>query len=186
MAESEEELKSLLVKVALKKQRHCFANKSLSSQSYGFPNSQVWMWQLDHKESWALKNCCFWTVVLEKALESPLDCKENQPVHPKGNQPWIFVGRTDAEAEAPTPWLPDVKNWLIGQNPDAGKDWKWGEKRTTEDEMIGWHHWLNGHEFEQALGVGDGQRSLVCFSPWDCKELETTEWLNWTELHPAY
>ena len=126
---------------------------------------------------------CFWTVVLEKTLESPLDCKDIQPVHPKGNQSWIFIGRTDAEAEVPILWLPDVKNWLIGKDPDAGKDWKQEEKGTTEDKMVGWHHWLHGHEFEQALGVGDGQGSLVCYSPWGCKELDTIEWLKWTELN---
>ena len=124
------------------------------------------MWKLDHKESWAPKNWCFWTVVLKKILESHLDCKEIQPVNPKGSQPWIFIGRTDAEAEAPVLWPPDAKIWLIGKDPDAGKDWK-QEKGKTEDEMVGWHHWLNGHELEQAPGVGDGQGSLVCCSPWD-------------------
>ena len=124
------------------------AKKSPSSQSYGFSSSHVWMWELNHKERWALKNWCFWTVVLEKTLESPLDCKEIQPVHPKGNQSWIFIGRTDAEAEAPILWPPDVKNWLIGKDPDAGKDWRWEEKGTAEDEMVGWYHQLNGHEFE--------------------------------------
>ena len=113
----------------------------------GFSSSHVWMWELDHKGSWALKNWCFWTVVLEKTLESPLDCKEIQPVHPKGNQSWIFIGRTNAEAEAPAPWPSDVKNWLTEKDPDAGKDWR-REKGTTEDEMAGWHHWLDGHEFE--------------------------------------
>ena len=137
------------------------------------------MWELNHKESWVLKNWCFWTVVLEKTPESPLDCKEIQPVHPKGNQSWIFTGRTDAEAEAPILWPPDVKNWLIGKDPEAGKDWRWEEKRTTQDEMVGWHHWLNGHEFEKALGVGDGQGNLACCSSWCHKESDTTE-LNWT------
>ena len=113
------------------------------------------------KESWMLKNWCFWTIVLEKTLESPLDCKEIQSVHPKGNQSWIIMGRTDAEAETPILWPPDVKNWLIGKDPDAGKDWRWEEKGMTEDEMVGWHHWLNGHEFEQAAGVGDGQEAGV-------------------------
>ena len=139
------------------------------------------MWELDYKESWAPKNWCFWNVVLEKTLESPLDWKEIQPVNPKGNQSWIFFGRTDAEAETPTLWPPDVKNWLIGKDPDAGKDWRWEEKVTTEDEMVGWHHQLNGHESEQVLGVGDGQGSLACCSPWDRKESDTTERLNWTE-----
>ena len=139
------------------------------------------MWELGHKESWMPKNWCFWTVVLEKTLESPLDCKEIQPVHPKGNQSWIFVGRTDAEAEAPILWPADAKNWLIGKDPDAGKDWRREEKGTTENEMVGWHHWLNGHEFERALGVGDGQWSLVCCSPWGYKESDTIERLK-TEL----
>ena len=125
------------------------------SQSYAFSSSHVWMWELNYKESWVLKNWCFWTMVLKKTLESPLDCKEIQPVHPKGNQSWVFIGRTDAEAETPILCPPDVKNQLIGKDPDAGKDWRWEEKGTTEDEMVGWHHWLNGHEFELALGVGD-------------------------------
>ena len=120
----------------VKKQRHYFANKGPSSQSYGFSSSHVWMWELDYKESWALKNWCFWTVVLEKTLESPLDSKEIKPVHPKGNQSWIFIRRTDAEAETPTLRAPNVKNWLTGKNPDAGKDWRWEEKGTTEDEML--------------------------------------------------
>ena len=123
------------------------ADKCPSSQSYGFSSSHVWIWELDYKESWALKNWCFWPVVLEKTLESPLDCKEIQPVNPKGTQSWIFIGRTDAEAEAPILWPSDVKNWLIGKDPDAGKDWG-QEKGTTEGEMVGWHHQLNGHEFE--------------------------------------
>ena len=139
----------------IKKQRHYLANKGLSSQSYGFSNGHVWMWQLDYKESWVPKNWCFWTVVLEKTLESPLDCKEIQAIHPKGDQSWIVIGRTDAEAEMPIFWLPDAKNWLIGKDPDAGKDWRWEEKGMTE-EMVGHHHQLDGHEFEQALGVGDG------------------------------
>ena len=124
--------------------------------SDGFSSGHVWMWELDYKESWALKNWCSWTVVLEKTLESPLDCKEIQPVHPRGDQSWIFIGRTDAETETPILWPPDAKNWLVGKDPDAGKDWRQEEKGTAEDEMVGWHHWLNGHEFEQALGVGDG------------------------------
>ena len=132
----------------IKKQRHYFANKGPSSQSYGFSRSHVWMWELDHKESWELKNWCFWTVMLEKTLESPLDCKEIQPVHPTGNQSWIFIGRTDAEAETPIVWPPAAKNWLICKDPDAGKDWRQEEKGMTEDEIVGWHHRLNGHEFE--------------------------------------
>ena len=140
----------------IKKQRRYFANKGLSSQSNGFFSSHVWMWELDHKEGWVPKNWCFRTVVLEKTLESPLDCKEIQPVNPKGNQPCIFIGRTDAEAEALILWPSDSKSWLIGKDPDAGKDWRQEEKGTTEDEMVGWHHRLNGHEFEQAPGDGEG------------------------------
>ena len=137
------------------------------------------MWELDYQESWASKNWWFWTVVLEKTLESPLDCKEIQPVPPKGNQSWIFIGETDAEAETPILWQPVTKSWLIGKDPDAGKDWRQKEKGTAEDEMVGWHHQLNGHEFEQALGAGDGQSCLECCSPWGLKELDTTEQLNW-------
>ena len=141
------------------------------------------MWQLDYKESWVLKNWCFWTVVLEETLESPLDCKEIQPVHPKGNQSWVFIGRTDAEAETPIFWPPDVKNCLIGKDPDTGKDWRW-EERMTEDEMIGWHHQLNGLEFEETPEVGDGQGGLECCSPCSCKESDTSEQLNWTGEDP--
>ena len=121
--------------------------------------------------------------MLKKALENPLDCKEIQPVHPKGNQSWIFIGRTDAEAEAPILWSPNTKNGLIGKDPDAGKDWRQEEKGTTEDEMVGWHHWLDGYEFEQALKVGDGQGSLVCCSLWGRKESDTIRWLNWTHSY---
>ena len=134
-------------------------------------------------ESWTikkaeLKNWCFWTVVLEKTLESPLDCKEIKPVNPKGNQSWVFTGRTDVEAETPTLWPPEVKSCQIRKHPDnAGKDW--GEKEMTEDEMVGWHHWLDVHEFEQVLGVGDGHGSLACYGPLDHKELDMTEQLNW-------
>ena len=131
----------------IKKQRHYFTNKGPSSQSYGFSSSHVWMWELDCKESWALKNWCFWTVVLEKTLESPLDCKEVQLVHPKGDQSWVLIGRTDVEAETPILWPPDAKSWLLGKDPDAGKDWGQEEKGTTEDETGGWHHQLDGHEF---------------------------------------
>ena len=163
----------------IKKQRHYFANKGPSSQSYGFSTSHVWMWELDCKESWALKNWCFWAVVLDKTLESPLDCKKIQPVHPKGDQSWMFIARTDAEAETPILWLLHVKNWLIGKDPAAGKEWRQEEKGMTEDEMVGWHHWLDEHEFEQALGVGDGQGTLASSSPRGYKELDT----NWvTEL----
>ena len=153
-----------------------------SSQSYGFSSSHVWMWKLDHRESWAPKIWCFWTVVLEKTLESPLDCKEIQPVNPKGNQFWIFIGRTDVEAETPILWPPNMKNWLIWKDPDAGKDWRQEEKEKTEDDMVRCHHWLDGHEFEQALGVGDGQGALVCCDSRGHKESDTTERLNWTEL----
>ena len=131
----------------IKKQRHYFANKGPSSQSYGFSSGHVEMWELDYEESWAPKNWCFWTVVLEKALERPLDCKEIQPVHPTGNQSWIFTGRTDVEAETPILQPPDA-NWLVGKDPDAGKGWGQEEKGTTEDEMVGWHHRLNGYVFE--------------------------------------
>ena len=131
----------------IKKQRLYFANKGPSSQGYGFSNGQVWMWELDCEESWAPKNWCFWTMVLGKTLESPLDCKEIQPVYPEGNQSWIFIGRTDIEAETPILWPPVVTRWLIWKDPDAEKDGRWQEKGTTEDQMVGWHHWLNGHEF---------------------------------------
>ena len=163
----------------MKKQRHCFVNKGPSSQSYGFSSSHVWMWELNYKESWVTNNWCFWTMVLENTLESPLDCKEIKPVHPKGNQSWILTGRTDAEAEILILWPPDAKNWVIGKDPDVRKDWRWEEKGMTEDEMIGWHHWLNGHEFELTPGVGDGQASLVCFSPMGLKESDTTQRHNW-------
>ena len=143
-----------------------------------FSSSHMWMWKLDHKENWGPKNWCFWTVVLEKTLESPLDCKEIKPVHPKGNQSWMFMGRTDAEVETLILWPYDAKSWLIGKDPDAGKDQR-QEKGMTEDEMVGWHHRLDGHEFEQAPGVGDGQGSLACLSPWDHKELDMAEQLNW-------
>ena len=127
-------------------------------------------------------NWCFWTVMLEKTLESPLDCEEIPPVHPKGNRSWIFIGRTDAEAESPLLWPPDAKNWLTRKDPVAGKDWRREEKGTTEDEMVGWHHWCHGHEFEQAPGVGVGQGGLVCYGSWGRKESDTSEQLNWTEL----
>ena len=137
------------------------------------------MWELDYKESWALKNWCFWTVVLEKTLESLLDSKEIQPVHPKGDQSWVFIGRTDVEAEIPILWLLDMKNWLIGKDTDAGKDRRQEEKRVTEDEMVGWDHWLNGHEFEQAPGV-DRQESLQSMG----LQRVGHDWgLNWTELN---
>ena len=140
------------------------------------------MWELDYKESWALKNWCFWTAVLEKTLESPLDCKEIQPVHPKGDQSWVFIGRTDVEAETQILWPPNAKSWLIGKDPDAGKDWGQEEKGMTEDEMVGWHHWLDGHGFGWTPGVGDGQGGLACCNSWGHKESDSTERQNWTEL----
>ena len=155
----------------IKKQRHHFADKGPYSQSYGFSCSHVWMWELDHKEGWVLKNWCFWTVVLEKTLESPLDCKEIQRVHSNGDQYWIFIERTDAEAKDPILWPPDVKNWIIGKDPDKGM---------TEDEMVGWHHWLKGHEFEQALGVGDGRESWHAAVHRIAKSwTRLSNWMNW-------
>ena len=151
-----------------------------SSQSYSFSSSHVWMWGLGYKESWVLKNWCFWTVVLEKTRKS-LGLQGDPTSHPKGNESWISIGRTDAEAEAPLLWPPDAKNWFTGKDPDAGKDWGQEKKWITEDEMIGWHHWLHEHEFEQSLGVGDRQGGLACCSPWGHKESDTTEQLNWTE-----
>ena len=148
------------------------------SQSHGFSSSHVGIWELDHKEGWVPKNWCFGTVVLEKTLESPLECKEIKPVNPKGNQPWIFIGGTEAEAEALIVWPTDVKIQLTGKVPDARKYWREKEKGTTEEEMVGWHHWLNGHEFAQTLGDGEGQGSLACCTPWDHKESDMTEWLN--------
>ena len=136
------------------------------------------MWELDCEESWALKNWCFWTVVLEKTLESPLDCKVIQPVHPKGDQSWVFIGRTDAEAETPVLWPPHVKNWLIGKDPDVGKDWGQEEKGMTEDEMVRWHHWLSGYGFGWTLAVGDVQGGLACCGSWGHEESDTTEQLS--------
>ena len=155
--------------------------KGSSSQSYGFSNSHVCMWELDLKENWALKNWCFWTVVLEKTLESLLDRKEIQPVHPKGNQSCIFIGRTDVEADTPILWPPNMKSWLIGKDPDAGNDWRREEKGTTEDKIAGWHHRLDGREFEWTLGDGDGQGGLVCsiHGVWKSR----TRLSNWTELN---
>ena len=154
----------------IKMQTHYFANKGPFSQRYGFSSGHVWMWELDHKKCWALKNWCFWTVVLERTLESPLDCKKIKSVSPKGNQLWISVGRTDAKAEALILWPPDAKSRLIGKDPDTGKDWRQVEKWATEDEKVGWHHWLNGYEFEKTLGDGEGQERLACCSLWGCKE----------------
>ena len=155
----------------IKKQWCHFADKSPDGQDYGFFSSHPWMW-----EGWVLKSWCFWTVVLEKTLESPLDIKEIKPVHPKGNQSWIFTGRTDAEAPILLP--PDLKSWLLGKDLDAEKDWGQEEKGATQNEMVGWHHWLNGHEFEQSPGASEGQESLVCCSPWGHKKLDMIEWLN--------
>ena len=158
----------------IKKQRRYFANKGPSSQGYGFSSSYVWLWDLDYKESWAPKNWCFWTLSLEKTLDSLLNSKEIQQLHPKRNQPWIFIGRADAKAKAPILWPPDGKSQLIGKDPDTGKDWGQEKKRVAEDEMVGWHHWLNGHEFEQTLGDSEGPRSLMCCSSWDCRKSDTT------------
>ena len=162
----------------IKKQRHTLPTKVHLVKAMVFFSSHVWMWDLDYKESWALKNWCFLTVVLEKTLESPLDCKAIQPVHRKGNQSWMFIGRTGIEAETPIHWPPDVKSWLIWKDPDAGNYWRREEKGTTEDEMVRWHHRLNGHKFEHAPGVGHGQGNLVCCSPRGRKELDTTDRLN--------
>ena len=164
------------------KQRHYFANQGPSTQGYGFSSGHVWMWELDCEESWAPKNWCFWTVVLENTLESPLDCKEIQLVHSKGDQSWVFFGRNDAKAETPVLWPPHAKSWLIREDW-CWRDWGQEEKGMTEDEMAGWYHWLDGREFEWTLGVGDGQGGLACCDSWGRKESDTTERLNWTELN---
>ena len=168
------------LKMHITKQRHYFVNKGPSSQGCGFSSGFVWMWELDCEESWGPKNWWFWTVLLEKPLESPLDCKEIQPVHPKGYQSWIFTGRTDVEAETPVLWLPDAKSWLIWKDPDAGKDWRQEEKGMTEDEMVGWHHQLDGHEFEQTPGL------LIDRKAWHASVRGITknrtwlsDWTNW-------
>ena len=161
----------------IKKQRHHFANKSPYYQSYGFSSSHVQMQELEHKQGWVLENWCFRTVMLEKMLDSSLDCKETTPVNAKGNQPWIFIGRTDAEAEALILWPPDVKSQLTWKDPDAGKDWRQEEKKATEDDMFGWHHWLSGHASKQILEDFEGQGNLVCYSPWGCR-VRYAEWLN--------
>ena len=153
----------------------------MSSQGYGFSSGLVRMWKLYCEESWALKNWCFWTVVLEKTLASPLDYKEIQPVHSKGDRSWVFFGRTDAEAETPVLWPPRAKSWLIGKDSDAERDWGQEEKGTTEDEMAGWHHWLDGHGFGWNPRVGDRQGGLACCNSWGRKESDTTEQLNWTQ-----
>ena len=151
-----------------------FANKDLYSQRYGFSCSHVWTWELDHKGGWAPKNWCFRTMELEKTIESLLDCKEIKPVNPKGNQPWIFIGRTDTKAKGPILWLPDAKSQLIGKDSDAGKDWGQEEKGVTEDETVGCHHQLNRHEFKQTPGHSEGQEGLACCRPWGGKELDLT------------
>ena len=163
----------------LKSRAITLPTKSIKSKLWFY--SHMWMCKVDCKEIWVLKNWCSWTVVLEKTLESPLDCKEIKPVHSKGNQSWIFTGRTDNKAETPILWLHDVKNWLICKDSDVGKDWRQEEKGMTEDKVVGWHHQLDGHEFEQAPGVDNGQGILVCCSSWGCKESDTTERLNWTD-----
>ena len=145
-------------------------------------NYHVRIWELDYKESWAQKNWCLWTVVLEKTLEGPLDCKEIQPAHPKGDQSWVFIGRTDVEAETPVLWPPDAKSWLIWKDPDAGKDWGQEEKGTMEDEMVGWHHRHNGHGSGWTLGVADGQGGLACCSSQSRKVSDTTERPNWKNI----
>ena len=162
----------------IQKQRYYFANKGPSSQGYGFSCGHVWMWELDCEEGWAPKNWCFWTVVLEKTLDSPFDYKEIQPVHSKGDQSWVFIGRGDVEAETPILWPPHEKSWLTGKDSDAWRDCGQEEKGTTENEIVWWHYWINGHEFGWTLGVGDVQGGLVCYGPWGCKESDMTEWLN--------
>ena len=166
------------------KSRHYFAKNGLFSQSYGFSSNHVQMRKLNYKESWAPKNWCFWTLVLEKTLENPLDSKEIQPVHLKGNQSWIFIGRTDAKAEIPVLWPLDMKNWLIRKDPDAGKNWRQEEKGMTEDEMVGWHHWLSGHVFGWTPGVGDGQGGLGAAVHGVAKSW--TRLSKWTELNWRY
>ena len=163
-------------------QRHYFANKDPSSQSYGFSSSHVWTWELDYKESWTVKNWCFRIVVLEKTLQSPLDCKEIEPVHSEGDQPWVFFGSNDVTAETPVLWPSHAKSWLIGKDSDAGRDWGQEEEGKTEDEMAGWHHGLDGREFEWTPGDGYGQGGLVCCDSWGRKESDATERLNWTEM----
>ena len=147
----------------------------------GSSSGHVWMWELDCEESWVPKNWCFWTVVLEKTLESPLNCKEIQPVHSEGDQPWDFCGRNDAKAESPVPWPPHAKSWLIGKDSDAGRDWGQEEKGMTEDEVVGWQYRLDGRESEWTLGVGDGQGGLACWDSWGRKESDTTEQLIWSD-----
>ena len=165
----------------IKKQRHYFANKGRLVKAMVLPVVMYGCESCTIKKSWAPKNWCFWTVVLEKTFESPLDCKEIQPVHPKGDQSWVFLGRTDVEAETLILWPPDAKSWLIWKDPDAGKYWGQEDKGMTEGEMVGWHHQLNEHGFEWTPGVGDGQGGLACCGSWGHKESDMTEQLNWTE-----
>ena len=164
-----------------KKQRHYFANKGPSSQSYGFSSSHVWMWELDYKESWAPKNWCFELWCWRRLLRAPWTPRRSEQSILRDISPEFSLEGLILKLETPILWPPDAKNWVIGKDPDAGKDWRQEEKQLIEDEMVGWHHWLDGHEFEQAPGVGDEQGSLVCCSPWCCIELDTTERLNWTE-----
>ena len=170
--------------MSYEKQRHYFANKGQSSLGYGFSCGHVWMWELDCEEGWAPKNWCVWTMVLEKTLENPLDCKDIHPVLSEGDQPCDFFGRNDAKAEALVLWPPHAKSWLIGEDSDAGRDWGQEKKGTTQDEMAGWHHRLDARESEWALGVGDGQGGLACCDSWGRRVGHdwATE-LNWTETH---
>ena len=168
----------------IEKQRHYCADQGLYSQGYGLPSGHVWLWELRHKEGGAPKNWCLQTVMLEKTLKSPLHSKEIKPVNLKRNQPWILIGRTDAEAETPMFWLSDANRGLIGKVPDARKDWGWKEKRVSEDEMAGWHRWCNGHELGQTSGDGKGQRGLACCSLWSHKKSDMTGWLNNNKHYP--
>ena len=167
----------------LKKSRDITLPTKIHLQGSGFSSDHVWMWEFDCEEGRVPKKWCFWTVVLEKTLESPLDCKEIQPVHSEGDLPWDFFGRNNAKAETPVLWPPQAKSWLIGKDSDAGGDWGQEEKETTVDEMAGWHHWLDGRESEWTPGDGDGQGGLACCDSWGCKELDTSWWLHWTELN---
>ena len=162
-------LEEKLWQIAYWKAEIALCQQKSSSQGYRFSSGHVWMWELDCKESWAPKNWCFWTVVLEKTLKSPLDCREIQPLHSEGDQSWDFFGRNDAKAETPVLWLPHAKCWLIGKDSDAGRNWGQEEKGTTEDEMAVWHHWLEGRESEWTPGVDDGQVDLACCDSWDRK-----------------
>ena len=171
----------------IKKQRHYFVHKDPFSQGYAFSSSHVWMWELDYKESWTQKNWWFWTVVLEKTLENPLDCKEIQPVHPKGDQSWVFIGRTDVEVETPILWPPDAKNWLIEKDPDVGKDWRWEEKRMAEDEMAGWHHWWTWWHHSMGMSFSKLWELVTDREAWHamgCGVTKSWTWLSdWNELN---